>query len=42
MKLLQAYIETNGKIEKEPFLIHKFIKINKRTFEFGEGFNVKV
>jgi hypothetical protein len=40
LKLIEAYVKTNGKIEKNPKLINKFIKNNERTYHFEEGFDI--
>ena len=42
LKLIEAYIKTRGRIEYEPELIRKFIKDNKKTFQFEKGFSVKL
>jgi len=42
LKLIQAYISTNGKIITNPKLIRKFIKPNERTFNFEEEFEVNI
>lgn len=40
MKVIEAFIGTMGRIEKEPTLIHEYIHDDRRTFGFGEGFSV--
>ncbi len=39
LKLIEAYIKTNGEIENNPQLINKFIKNNDKTYNFEEGFD---
>jgi len=41
LKLIQAFIETQGKIINNPHLIHRYIEKDKKTFEFGGGFSVQ-
>ncbi len=40
MKIIEAFIRTKGRIEKEPSLIHDYINDGIKTFGFGEGFSV--
>ncbi len=41
LKIIEAFIKSNGKIESNPKLIHEYILDNKRTYEFGGGFSIK-
>ncbi len=42
MKLIEAYIKTDGQIEQKPELIHKYILDDKKTFDFGKGISLNV
>lgn len=40
MKLFEAYFKTGGKVEREPELIREFVSLDRRTYDFGEEFEV--
>lgn len=42
LKCIQAYLETDGQIERYPRLINNYIKDNEKTFDFGEEFSVEI
>ncbi|MDQ5950697.1 MAG: hypothetical protein QG585_639 [Patescibacteria group bacterium] len=42
LKLIEAFVKTDGKIENSPALIRKFIKDNQKTYKFEEEFYLKI
>lgn len=42
MKVLEAYIRTDGAIEKHPELLSGFISLEKHTYPYMEGFKFKL
>lgn len=40
MKIIEAYIATQGSIETNPKLIHHYIFPDSKTYEFGTGFSI--
>ena len=38
LKLIEAFLNTRGELEKNPKLIENYIFDDKKTYEFGEGF----
>lgn len=42
LKCIEAYLKTEGKIINNPKLIEKYIKDDKKTFDFGEGFDFEI
>jgi broad specificity phosphatase PhoE len=40
LSIIEAFINTEAKIETEPHLIHKFIFDDTKRFDFGDGFTV--
>ncbi|HAE36250.1 TPA: hypothetical protein DCX66_04020 [Candidatus Nomurabacteria bacterium] len=42
LKLFEAYLKTNGQIESHPELIRNYIYIDKKTFNFNEGFEYMI
>lgn len=42
LKVIQAYLETNGRIVRNPESINEFIKDEERTFDFGQGFTYRL
>jgi hypothetical protein len=42
LKLIEAFIKTKGKIEKNPEIIEDFIKDDEKTYNFGSGFEIDV
>lgn len=42
LKLIEAYIKTNGAIESSPELIHQYILTNEKTYGFEEGFDIEI
>lgn len=40
LKLIEAYIETQGDIFRYPYLIHEWINDARKTYNWGEGFDV--
>jgi len=41
LKLIEAFISTEGKIVNNPVLIHKYILDDRKTYEFGTGFIIE-
>ena len=42
LKIIEAYLKTQGRIMNDPKLIEKYIKNSKKTFDFGEGFDFEI
>jgi len=40
LKIIEAFIKTNGQLAQNPELIHNFLKDEEKTYEFGQGFSV--
>lgn len=40
LKVIEAFIMTGGKIKEDPSLIRNYIHEDRKTFEFGRGFEV--
>ena len=40
LKLIEAYLGTDGKIKDNPELIHQYVFNNRKTYEFGRGFAI--
>lgn len=40
MKLIEAYIMTNGGLEREPKVLRQHLRPTARTYEYGTGFTV--
>ena len=40
LKLIEAFIKSNGQLQKHPKIIHNYIKDAEKTYKFGEGFSI--
>jgi hypothetical protein len=38
LKIIEAFLKTDGQLFQNPELIHSFIKDEEKTYDFGEGF----
>ncbi len=41
LKVIEAYIKTNGRVFNNVQLIREFVPLKQKTYEFGEGFDIK-
>ncbi len=41
LKLIEAYIRSNGRLAEEPALIGEYIHDEQKTYAFGEGFTIE-
>lgn len=41
LKLIEVFIDTKGEILNNPDLIHKYLFDDKKTYQFGSGFNIE-